>query len=174
MDEFNSHFCFVMMLLLARSSTIRPVVSALALLLSLGGCAVAPQGEGESAAAVVAPAPAPPAAAPSAWPETAVVLEQLTMVEQPPLRVPSSRADGRIIGPALLYVHVTAVGEVQKVRLHTSSGNPDMDREVMHFARAMRFAPPVIAPQTAPQAVTLVLPVHLPKSMGAARESWQP
>lgn len=108
-----------------------------------------------------------------AWPSTLVVFEQLRLLDAVPLNVPGSRARGRITGPVILHVLVDAQGVVRRVRLYRSCGNPDMDRESMHFARGMRYAPPVLEQGTAPQAVTLLLPVHLPKSMGSQRESWQ-
>lgn len=103
-----------------------------------------------------------------AWPTTVVRFEDLTAVTDFSLRVPGVVAKGRITGPAILRAHVTTAGEVAKVDLLQSCGNPDLDEASMHAMRVMRFKPRTFG--GVPIEVTLVAPIHVPVRHG--RSPW--
>jgi TonB family protein len=67
-------------------------------------------------------------------------------------------------GPAVLRVHVDLHGEVVKMALLESCGNPDLDESAMQAVRVMKFEP--FMQGGVPADVTLVVPVHIPKRLG--------
>ncbi len=58
---------------------------------------------------------------------------------------PDSLQDRRIGGTVGLLIRVTPVGEVGQVRLHRSSGIPELDRAALDGVRDLRFRPAVRA-----------------------------
>lgn len=141
-------------------------VLALAALVTLLPAAAAAQPA--TAAAAPAPASAAPAApAPdssSTWPATVVGFEQLEPVTRFQLQVRGVVAKGAVTGPTVVRALVDAQGRVQRVVLHTSCGNGDLDEAVLHAMRDMAFKPHMAGGQAVP--VTLLAPVHVPKRLG--------
>jgi TonB family protein len=58
-----------------------------------------------------------------------------------PFEYPISMWDERVQGETTLLVHVTAVGDVDSARVHTSSGHEELDSAAVAGAFRMRFAP---------------------------------
>jgi TonB family protein len=58
-----------------------------------------------------------------------------------PFEYPISMWDERVQGETTLLVHVTAVGDVDSARVHTSSGHEALDSAAVAGAFRMRFAP---------------------------------
>ena len=101
------------------------------------------------------------------WPETIVVFENLRPVTPFKLHIPGIVAKGHVNGPTVLRAHITAEGTVSKVGLMESCENPDLDEAAIHAMRVMKFRPYTFG--GTPIAVTLVLPVHIPKNLGRSR-----
>ena len=99
-----------------------------------------------------------------AWPADIVKFEDLHPLTTFHLRVPALRVKGRVIGPAILRVHITTEGTVARAVLLETSGNPDLDEASLHAMRAMRFKPYTFG--GVPTEVTLVAPVHVPVQLG--------
>jgi len=106
-------------------------------------------------------------AAEPGWPATIVKLEELQPLTDYVLRAPGGVNKGRVTGPAILRVHVTAEGHVARMGLLESSGNASLDEASMHAMRDMRFKPYTFG--GVPQEVTLLVPVHVPARLGRTR-----
>lgn len=120
--------------------------SLLAALFALGVC-------GTSSAADEAP-----------WPDTVVTFEQLKARTGLVLKVPGLVTRRGVRGPAVLRAHLDSRGEVVKMALLESCGNPDLDESAMQALRVMKFEPFTL--DGIPAEVTLVVPVHIPKRLG--------
>lgn len=99
-----------------------------------------------------------------AWPEKVVAFKDLQPLSQFQLRVPHLVSKGKVEGPSVVKTHVDAQGAVQRVVLLESCGNGEIDEAAIRAMRDMRFQP--YAPAGVPIAVTLVLPIHVPKRLG--------
>ncbi|GAB1389045.1 MAG: hypothetical protein AMXMBFR78_36430 [Rubrivivax sp.] len=120
-----------------------------------------------AAALLVAVSMPPPASASDeneSWPQTVVALEDLRPLTRFELRVGRLVSKGKVKGPAVLRAHIDEAGSVLRVAVLESCGNGDLDEAALHALRAMHFEP--YGSAGAPTAVTLVLPVHVPKRFG--------
>lgn len=102
----------------------------------------------------------------ASWPETLVKFEDLRPLTAFELVVPGVVATGRVTGPAVLKVHLSAEGGVVRIALLESCGNPDLDEAAIHAMRVMRFKPYTFGGTAT--AVTLLVPVHVPVRLGRA------
>lgn len=98
------------------------------------------------------------------WPQTVVALEDLRPLTRFELRVGRLVSKGKVKGPTVLRAHIDEAGSVLRAAVLESCGNGDLDEAALHALRAMSFEPYVSA--GVPTAVTLVLPVHVPKRLG--------
>ncbi len=103
----------------------------------------------------------------SVWPSTVVKMEDLRPLTSLKLRVPGVVTKGRVTGPAILRVHISAEGAVVKTTLLESCGNTDLDEASLHAMRVMRFSPHTV--DGVPVDVTLVVPFHIPKRLGRSQ-----
>lgn len=108
-----------------------------------------------------------PASPASDWPDTVVRFEDLRPLSSFRLVAPHNVREGRVTGPAVLRAHIGPDGNVARVALLESSGNPDLDEASLHGMRAMQFRPYTFG--GTPIAVTLVAPVHVPPQWGRSR-----
>ncbi len=100
----------------------------------------------------------------SVWPTFVVKIEDLRPLTAFELRTPGLVTKGRVTGPAILQVHVSAEGTVARAALLESCGNSDLDEASIRAMRLMRFKPYTFG--EAPIDVTLVVPVHVPARLG--------
>ena len=114
--------------------------------------------------ALSVPAPASASDESEPWPQTVVALEDLRPLTRFELRVRRLVAKGKVKGPAVLRAHIDEAGSVLRAAVLESCGNGDLDEAALHALRAMRFEP--YGGAGTPTAVTLVLPVHVPKRFG--------
>jgi len=110
------------------------------------------------------PAPASANDEAERWPQTAVALEDLRPLTRFELRVRRLVAKGKVKGPTVLRAHIDEAGSVLRVAVLESCGNGDLDEAALQALLAMRFEP--YGSAGAPAAVTLVLPVYVPKRFG--------
>ena len=118
---------------------------------------------GVAMAGILCPVAAEDSTAPT-WPDTVVKFEDLRPLTNFELLVPGLVRKGRVTGPAILRVHVTAEGTVARTALLASCGNPDLDEASIHAMRRMRFEPHTYG--GVPIEVTLLAPVHVPPRLG--------
>lgn len=101
------------------------------------------------------------ATADPAWPETAVGIERMRLLERPRMGVwlldPVKGAHSN----AVLHLHVDAQGRVVQVRVAQSSGTGRLDDAAVSWARGLRFEPYRVDDAALP--VTVVLPMRLPR-----------
>lgn len=106
-------------------------------------------------------ASAPPEAA---WPEPLVGMEQMRSHQPWQAQIPRPEADmvrdrsGN--SKVVLQVHVDADGQVLRVRVAESSGNPALDAAALQAMQALRFDP--YGGQGAAQAVTVMATMRFP------------
>lgn len=98
------------------------------------------------------------------WPSKVVKIEELRALTPFELKAPALVAKGEVRGPSLLRVHVAANGSVDRIHLLASCGNADLDEASIHAMREMKFIPFIV--DTTPTAVTLLVPVHVPRRLG--------
>ena len=98
------------------------------------------------------------------WPEKVVALEELQTLTPFRLKVRRVISKGPVKGPSVVKAHIDEAGAVQRVALVTSCGNGEIDEAAILALRDMRFQP--YLGSAVPTAVTLLLPVHIPKAWG--------
>lgn len=98
------------------------------------------------------------------WPEKVVALEELQPLTPFRLKVRRVISKGPVQGPSVVKAHIDEAGAVQRVALVTSCGNGEIDEAAILALRDMRFQP--YLGSGVPTAVTLLLPVHIPKAWG--------
>jgi len=98
------------------------------------------------------------------WPEQLVAFEALQPLVPFRLRVPGLVGQGQVEGPSVVKAHIDEAGTVRRVALLESCGNGDLDEAAILALREMRFQPHLH--NGVPTAVTLLLPVHIPKRLG--------
>jgi len=117
--------------------------------------------------ALLLTATTPPVAAhPEEWPEPIVRYEDLRALNRMVISVPRLRETGELLRPAVLRALVDRDGQVRRVQLLQSCGSPEHDEAALHALRGMHFEPHRI--NGAAQAVTLVVPLHLPQRKRSA------
>lgn len=98
------------------------------------------------------------------WPERVVKFEDLRPLTPFQLQVRGIVAKGRVTGPTVLKVHVRADGTIARAVSLQTCGNPDLDEAALHAMRVMKFDP--YQSGAGAEAVTLVVPVHIPVRLG--------
>lgn len=105
---------------------------------------------------------APAAQADEAWPERMVRIEDMKRLSTMRIAVPRDRPSGDVVRPCVLKVHVDKDGNVRRVWVEQTSGSPGHDRAAMKAMKTQRFEPHLVDGE--PAAVTLVVPLDLPKN----------
>ena len=98
------------------------------------------------------------------WPSKVVKIEELHALTPFEFKAPALVAKGEVRGPSILRVYVAENGSVARISLLASCGNADLDEASIHAMREMKFNPFLV--NSTPTAVTLLVPVHVPKRFG--------
>lgn len=103
----------------------------------------------------------PTLAEPLAWPERITRIEDMPLQTRLHLSIPSIRVKGDVQRELIVKLLVDERGAVARGTVLQSCGNTDVDEAVLHALREARFQP--FVEDGVAQAVSLVMPLHLPK-----------
>ncbi|TDM08384.1 MAG: hypothetical protein C4K60_02710 [Ideonella sp. MAG2] len=103
----------------------------------------------------------PTLAEPLAWPERITRIEDMPLQTRLHLSIPSLRVKGDVQRELIVKLLVDERGAVVRGTVLQSCGNTDVDEAVLHALREARFQP--FVEDGVAQAVSLVMPLHLPK-----------